>query len=167
MNWLRANKEWVFSGVGVTTVVLLVGFLYPRAAPVPAAPAAAPASPKAPSQAVAYTNPTPEGIIKQLDSLPSFQQKGAAEAYRGLKVFWPATFSSVFEEPSAQVPRKWSAILYPDKYHSIPVVCTGVDVEANPRLKIASRDEAVDVRGTIESVSERGVWLKDATLEFR
>jgi hypothetical protein len=112
---------------------------------------------------VAFTKPTPDEIESQLDALPSFQQKGAAEAYSGLKVFWPATFSALEEDPSE--PHKWVIILRYDK--RIAIVWRGVDVEANPRLKLVREGEFVEVHGTIQGVSPRGIWMKDVSIDFK
>ena len=114
------------------------------------------------AESVIFTKPPPGEIRNQIDALPSFQQKGAADAYRGLKVFWPATFEAV---EKASESNQWLVILHDDKDNTI--VCNGIDVETDPRLKLARRGDVVNVHGTIQSVLEIAVVLKDVSIDFK
>lgn len=155
----------MFSGVGVTIFLLAGGFLYRSCGTRDISTSSAVHGPDSTAPPVAFTKPTPDEIKSQLDALPSFQQKGAAEAYSGLKVFWPATFSSLVEDSSE--PHKWLVILYYDKQYDNAIACRGVDVEANPRLKLARKGEVAEVHGTIQSVSSGDIWLKDVSIDFK
>ncbi len=80
-------------------------------------------------------------------------------------MFWPATFEDVVKP----VPNKWIVILrYYDDNHNL-IVCSGIDVETDPRLKIARKGDVVNVHGTILGVSDIGhdVWLQDVSIDFK
>jgi hypothetical protein len=125
MNWLWANKEWVFSGAGVAILGLFYGlFFRPRPAgnsgqvsadrnssvlgsPVASGSnisqivnivTAAPSSSPPPTKAYPE-KPGPDEIHAQLESLPVFQRKAAKESYVGLKVRWPVTLVDLKELP--------------------------------------------------------------------
>jgi hypothetical protein len=159
--WIWLNKEWIFSGVGVSIVLLTAGFVYrilDRGKTKSSAPSASAAIQDR------FTRPTPADIYKQINSLPPFQQNSAGDIYKGVEVCWHALFRSV--SPSGD---SWTVILDSADSkiprHAGSFLCEGVEIEKNPRLKIAYKDERLIVSGTIAKV-DPVIHLRDATIEF-
>jgi hypothetical protein len=178
LNWLSQNKQWLFSGVGVSIFLLIGGFVLhafrrPSALPAAPAPPAFPPMPRPPAATLlppvtgSYSKPTPREIKGQIEALPPFQQKAAEEAYKGLKVRWPARFSSISEG----LAKKWTVFLTYDgdssEFGSRVIFCDNVDIDAFPKLKFAHAGTRVDVSGSIKSIEGLGIVLGDVTIEFK
>jgi hypothetical protein len=162
INWIWHNKEWIFSGVGVAIVFLVLRFAHRLSA----RRKTPPPQPPSPSSTLPdkFTRPTPAEIHRQIKALPPFQQNSGGDLYKGLKVCWTAAFRDIS-------PIGKGCYVYLDNldrevpHYSGSIICKDVSLDANPRLKIAQVGEQVIVRGTIDGV-ETGVYLKDATIEF-
>jgi hypothetical protein len=185
LDWIWQNRQWLFSGAGISVLAALfwiakrVRARRPPAHPAPGTlPQKLQLAPVAPPRR--FTKPTPQEIKEQILSVPPFQQRSATRAYEGLKVCWLAEFSSVQEDPyelrraegpvrrgkKAEVP--WLVTLFhrqENKYGGEIVSCYGISLSAYPQLKFAHAKTPVVVSGTIRSVSI-GVDLIDVTLEF-
>jgi hypothetical protein len=192
LNWLWHNKEWLFSGIGVSFVAAVAGLVYRATHRRNAALSAASASSfPAPTR---FTKPTPREMMAHIGALPPFQRDIAAEAYKGLKVCWQARFLSVekdwigneglpsskeigrktgartkHESPTPEIPAEWIVVLKhydpTARYGSTLIFCHGIRLEVYPQLKFLHADEPVVVSGTVESVKS-SVTLAAITLEF-
>jgi hypothetical protein len=155
------NKEWMFSGVGIPIVLFVGGLLYRifdrRKAEPPILSLHSDAQDR-------FTRPTPAEIHRQIGLLTPFQQKSADGSYRGIRVRWAALFRDVTPQG-----KTWTVFLehvdprFPG--YSGSVFCDGLEIESNPRLKIARENERLIVCGTIDRV-DRCVHLKNVSLEF-
>ncbi len=171
LSWLSQNKEWLFSGIGVS-VCLLIGGLFLRVfrRPTSVTPSPTPTS-SAPRNDGYSDKPTPTEIREQIEALPPFQQGAAITAYRGLKVRWPAIFKGIHRDrPSEKTEKKWMLVLEYDNgksYGGATIFCQNFDVEQYPRLKFAHAGSRVYVRGTILSASAYLIfYLDDVSIEF-
>lgn len=195
MNWFWANKEWLFSGIGVA----LLGGLYAyfsgakrggghstvvsadRQSSVTGSPAAtgsnisqiinigvAGSADHSPSIAPHHENPTPPEIHAQLNSLPLFQREQARDSYRGLGVRWPVTLLSVdrLSEYDQRQTGENYRVLMMFADRGDPIGAE-VDIERFPRLKISHRGTPFQISGTISSISDLGVIrLQDVEIVF-
>jgi len=182
LKWIWQNKEWLFSGVGVSFILAFAGLAY-RAIHRRKIPAALAASPVRSAEPTRFTKPTPREIKTQIAALPPFQARAASEAYKGLKVRWQTQFLYVDEDRDSnggghkngrkrgkkQKTTEWLvALRYDDpseRYASEVIFCHGVNLEAHPQLKFLHAHAAIVVSGTIKSVGS-GVQLIDVGLEF-
>lgn len=194
MNWLLANKAWIFSGVGVAVLGFFVRKFFQHAtgdsAAISASRSSVVASPVASgsniSQTVNFTTvhsaptptppvrsdysekPTPADIFIHLNSLPAFQQNKVKDSYVGLKVCWLVRFATLAEL------EEWRRKLYKtDPTHLILVrystfiVATTVDIERFPRLKIIHDGTPLRISGTVSEVRVDGrINLDDVDIKF-
>lgn len=181
LNWLGTNKQWLFSGVGVTVFLLIGGivrwFVTRKKAAVISPPPSVSTSSSQPSPPLAgLTIPTPDQMMKQVNSLPPFQQKAAWDAYKGLEVRWQAIFNDIHEDPrtypqakNKKATKKWVVYLkHYDPvavYSSFGIDCYGISLEAYPQLKIMHNDEVVIVSGTVTHAGYTTV-LQNVKFEF-
>jgi len=186
MNWLWANKEWVFSGIGVVFLGLLVRILLrPRAvgqsgivsadrnSSVLGSPVASGSNisqtvsivlngtrSTPPQTKIPYAaKPTPKEIRAQLNALPLFQKKGATESYVGLNVRWPVTLeylSEIGEWRRKEFKIDFTHTLEANFEDYEGVVRTEVNIERFPRLKISHKGSPMEISGTVSNVSEGG-----------
>ena len=187
MNWIWENKTWLFSGLGVALVLGILRYIFKPSShgttnqsstirdvansslmgsPIAtgsnitqnvtiAGPSGAQASPEFHSALSANE------IIKQIKSLPPYQQWQAGKNYEGLKVSWPTSLLSV--KPDGHV-----HMLYGDGLPRTASIIAGVNISENSRLKISHEDTKLQVTGTIESIEAYGaIYLRDATITFR
>jgi len=119
MGWIWQNKEWLFSGAGISGLAVLLwvarilrarkATVYGLPAPpstLQVAPALQPPTsmqaqlPHAPRPLGRFTTPTPHDIKEQIRSVPPYQRRNAARAYEGLRVCWLTEFSGVQQDPN-------------------------------------------------------------------
>lgn len=192
MDWILANKEWVFSGVGVAIVGSFIALFFRRrtagsthnvstvkARSMIGSPVATGsnisqnvsitlATPQS-AQFVEYSpRPAPREIFSQLSSLPVFQQADAAEAYKGIKVRWSAEFWTMEDIRLCfgyePIGDTTHFVLLNAEKRS-ELIRVPVNIERIPRLKVTHRGTKMEVRGTIQEV-KASILLKDATLSF-
>jgi hypothetical protein len=140
MNWLLANKTWLFSGLGVAILGFVLRKLFQSGkghsvdvsmnqSSVVGSPVASGSnisqtvnfttvnSPTTPQTSIrkGYSEkPTPTEIEAQLDSLPAYQRNAAKESYSGLKVSWLLRLGSLHEQGAA-----YRAVLGTDTTHTL------------------------------------------------
>jgi hypothetical protein len=146
LDWIWQNKQWLFSGVGVSVIALLFWVFNRVARRVPPSvisgvPSMAPPlhlTPRAPSIAAPppalegpvsdaplnrFTKPTPHEINEQIRAVPPFQQRDAKRAYEGLKVCWLTEFSGV-QQDAYELGRRDSARKRGKKTTEVPWLVT-------------------------------------------
>jgi hypothetical protein len=186
MNWLWSNKEWVFSGIGVVFLGLLIRIFFgPRAAghssivsadrnsSVLGSPVASGSNISqtvsivlsggggAPPQTkIPYAaTPSPKEIRAQLNALPLFQRKAATQSYLGLNVRWPVTLeylSEIGEWHRKEFKTDFTHTLEVNFENYEGLVRTEVNIERFPRLKISHKGSRMQISGTVSNVSEGG-----------
>jgi hypothetical protein len=118
--WLSANKEWMFSGLGVTVlagVVAIFKLLGSRKQPaqpatvvfrvenpvqfpptvVQNASPTVPVTPPAPVSAERITTITQRDISDAIDAAPPLQRDAVAERFKGVKIEWDTSLRSGYE----------------------------------------------------------------------
>jgi hypothetical protein len=136
--------------------------------PLPAVNAAPPAKAQ-------FSNPTPEDMTKQVESLPPFQRDTGWAAYKDLEVCWQAVFHGIGEDEPAnesnpKAKKKWVVDLkhYDSniRYAAGIICCPGVDIEEYPQFKSMQKNELLIVRGKVEAAKAYWVLLFPAAFEF-
>jgi len=191
LKWIADNYTWIFSGVGVTALLLLFGlFRWKKRTPQNAHPSlavsvadgqllASPIAGRDVIQTVHITNPiqsdgsttsefkatpTAKEIYAQVDAVPVYQRSAARESYTGLKVRWPAKFQTLQETKDPNVVRIF--VRCGNEYLNSPLVAGELDIRRYPRLKIIYPGEPVVIAGTINNVGEIGIYIDLDQLEF-
>jgi hypothetical protein len=196
MNWLLANKTWIFSGIGVAVLGFIVRKFFLRSkgdsAAISPNRSSVIGSPVASGSNISQTvnvttvhstptanspvnrdyskKPTPSDIRAHLDSLPAFQRNTVRTSYHGLKVCWRVRFTSLTE-----LGKHHQKLYKTDHTHLIlfryefmsQVIATQVNIERFPRVKITHDGTLLRLSGTISEVTVDGrVDLVDVNLEF-
>lgn len=119
MHWLANNYEWVFSGIGVTAIGVLVTLFLRRSKQQPSTTAvavsgstmigsptaigsnivqavqvASVASDKGPTPEY-REKPAPDEIIERISKMPLYEQPACSKSYVGVKVRWLAMLRSI------------------------------------------------------------------------
>lgn len=142
LNWIWQNRQWLFSGAGLSAILIGGGWIYQRFLKtgnliLPAnalVGTGATSSSKVPGQFDQKLTPTE--IRKRISNLPPYQQKRAAQDYEGINVSWSLEFVSIEEVWE----RGWRATFQytePGINGWQLVACDNVKIDANPKLKIA------------------------------
>jgi len=180
IDWLVTNKEWVFSGIGVTFIAALAalarffGKRYQRGTAevvirIEHASDASRQPDLSASAAIAVERISPITLNEfqsAIESAPPLQREVVAQRYVGQRIEWDTELSNVRQEKEfvmlqlrAQKPR---SAPYP---YPVFVWCY-VKLEDYRELAILPEGAHIRVNGTIEKVSSTSVGLKDARLTF-
>lgn len=164
LDWLLNNKEWLFSGLGVTALLALFlagryvlgrgrrdgGLVEPE-----------PAKPSMPFDAADYArHPLPADITADVGGVPPFQVAAKEQSYVDLKVQWRTTLSSAEESENDTV-----RLTLLDRGSYPWIYCT-VKIGEYPEIKIATKGTEIWVAGTIEQVSGNTITLGSPNLRI-
>jgi hypothetical protein len=111
-----------------------------------------------------HSTPSANEIIKQIKSLPPYQQWQARKNYEGLKVSWPTSLLSAKPDDNETC---GVHMYYGDGPLVAASIIANVNISENPRLKISHEDTKLQVTGTIEKIDASLIYLRDATITFR
>lgn len=171
IDFIIENKEWLFSGIGVsilTAVFLLLRSLVLRRKNRLSYPINQEARQSPDSQTTSQekdtigysTHPTPKEIANEISKLAPFQQTAAENNYIGLKVRWDVSLSLVHLRDNNQVQLSCEFKGY-SRY---------VEVETNledyPEIKIVKRGQIITVYGVIKGIHPSGPQVEAHKLEF-
>ena len=172
LKWIADNKQWLFSGIGVTALVGIghLGWrLVRKMREVPRTPAATTPSASA-SGTRTPTLPSGNDIAITVDKAPPYQWEQTGRNYVGLQVSWPIIFWGI-------VPLKDGTCIvnfaYGDKTWGAKIGVR-VKIDDYPRLKTAPRPNSEDTRsivhgwieGKITRVSTGGMDITPTKIEF-
>jgi hypothetical protein len=170
--WLRENKEWLFSGVGVVLLTSLAStliILMRRRRPSPVSEPETVSTPLEAAQAPVATPPsvvsadslTPDQIISAIKKAPLMQQPDVARHYRGLKVHWQGSLADVSSVEGGRV-ELWV------RYHYGPflvhLVSFEVDTKDYPGLGLLKEGHTLTFEGRIAKIVSETIHLSDARL---
>ncbi len=119
MHWLASNYEWMFSGIGVTAIGVLVTLFLRRPKQPPSTTAVAVSGSTMIGSLVAIDSnivqtvqaasvasdtgptpeyrekPTPDEIIERISKMPLYEQPACSNSYVGVKVRWLAILKTI------------------------------------------------------------------------
>jgi hypothetical protein len=164
IKWIAENKEWLFSGVGIT---VFFGILYlirraTRRSQPPVEPALTPASrppapfssPPEPKKLVELDIPK---IIKEIESLPPFQRDDARKHYVGVRFRFTGTLFSAKAQDEGTIRICLESL---SETH-LPLVFGRVPVQDNPQLKIVHEGARVTIEGDLAELDSHSAGLEN------
>lgn len=163
IDYLWNNKEWLFSGIGVSALVALIWIgrkiLGSRRQPrSQTSGAPQPVSSEGEQSDLALS---PMEIVKEIKSRPSYQQENAANHYVGLKVRWKLNVISVRRQDEKENTVRLFCNVN-DNYPWITVY--DVSLTKHPELKILRDGTKLWVSGAIASVQGHDIELRNADI---
>jgi hypothetical protein len=177
VQYLKENKQWIFSGVGIFVISTVAWFAYTflsspsdqnnANAALISTTTATPAQPptrrfedNAPPLSKKIT-PSPLQIFDAIRNAPPLQQDELAKNYLGLKVDWTLKFQSArkLDDDSVHI-----SLLYADEI--FPLIQCDVSLSKYRELNIMNRGADIRVVGTIDRVRYSTIYLKDTTLFY-
>lgn len=107
---------------------------------------------------------SPEDILKQLESVPPFQQKEVSKNYSGIKVVWNVLFRSAYVEKTGDDGNNVRLILSPNNGYLRPLINCHVNINEYPELKVSKKNTKITIAGEILEVSTLLIDLKNVKL---
>jgi hypothetical protein len=177
--WLLRNKEWIFSGIGISCITGLIALIRRWRSTMKGPPATEGYRQQSPStqEEAASRKPRrvaslPSGneIAIAVDSAPPFQRKQIGNSYVGLEVSWPITF---FRLIVLSKQRCAVTLCYGDETWGAKITVR-VNIRDYPRLKAAVEPSISDkskhlygwIEGTIVSIDFGGMEIQPTKLDF-
>jgi hypothetical protein len=144
IEWVLKNKEWVFSGLGITVLgILFFGFrfLWKKLLLIN----------KPPFDKSKYKpKPLPVQIRNNIDSCPPYQRKAKIESYLGLSVQWRTTLQHIDDRAEGVV-----GLMMLDRGNYPWIYCT-VNTKEYPELKVAGKGTRMWVAGVLDGIDTAG-----------
>lgn len=160
MNWLLENKEWIFSGIGLTVFVgisVLIKAVFTKKNSHIDSPEKKTAiqvhhntetqTDNSQKQPV-ISDLTPKAIVKAVTSVPPLQRKDIAKHYQGIRVRWSGSVASIDE---VGVGHNAIIVLNSDKFYSRDILFV-VNPSDHKGLSLVDIGQRITVEGDIESV---------------
>ena len=151
-----ANKEWLFSGVGVVFIIAIIHFfrsrgllhrLFVRLSRSPICPI------------------SPKEIYDSASTVPDLKKWEVLKNYVGLRVIWLTTLASSTSESENAKSVNLQLNFHSGSITVLPINCS-VRLAHYPELVTAKEGKLVLVIGRIHSIDEKGIGLKYAQLIF-
>ncbi len=177
IDWLLTNKEWVFSGAGITVLVGLVAFFRllgkkqkPEIPPVVVRIEHVLLGGSQPGLSTStmvainrITLITPEDIKTSIETAPLLQSKAVANRYKGLRVEWETELIGAEEDKGMvrlHLRVSCKKMLFPF------FVWCDVKLADYPELSVLPKGACVKANGRIENATSDSVKLYDVCLTF-
>jgi hypothetical protein len=142
-DYILRNKEWIFSGLGVSVlaaIIFLVRWTFSRQT----------------AARLRSTRPLPAKIIRDIQKRPPLQRSEASQHYAGLRVRWKVAFSSSHSKSDGSV-----RLMLLDRGH-YPWIYADVSVDDYPEIKTFAEGTKLWVSGSIQSCDGNTITLSDA-----
>ncbi len=169
-DWIWDNKEWLFSGVGLSISALVFFWLKNRIkrqkTQEPSLNGAtlqdiidAPPQPKQELD-ISATSLSPGEIIKEVESAPLLQQPDIRKQYEGIKVSWKGKLSY-----ADKIKKDIRLMILVTEKNDNTAIFFDVNPKQYPCLGLLREGHEILVEGRIEGVSSH-IRLKAANLKF-
>jgi len=176
VDWVINNKEWIFSGIGISVPVALitvVRYLRQRKSQGSLSiesrfPVTVPQEGQvsAPIAIERISPVTPNELQVSIESATPLQKNAVAERYIGQRIEWDTELRSAEQEGSL-VRLLLSAVKGTDSQYPYPVfVWCSVKLDEYPELAILLEKTHIRINGIITKVSSRTLSLDNARLTF-
>jgi hypothetical protein len=183
MQWLWANKEWLFSGLGIALIGVIYRFWFHQPhGRVSIGNSSMVGSPVASGANISQTvhigdvirndtdtikvdtydeQPTPDQIKTYLESLPIYQRADAAKAYCRFKVSWPVKLFALDQLVESERRNSDTTCTHEMTVgYGNSTITALVDIEKYPRLKISHQGTLLRISGVIERVGQSGTLIR-------
>jgi hypothetical protein len=173
IDWLLKNKEWLFSGLGVSVLLgapSILRFLR-RRKPIEGTTVVVRVENTSevkisPSRTVAVEriSPlTPEEVQKSIEDAPPLQRDAVARRYIGLKVEWDTEFAGADEREGVV---RLYLVTHKTRIGTPIFVWCNVKLDDYRELSIIRENANIRISGTIETAKAGSISLSDARLTF-
>ena len=171
IDFIIENKEWLFSGIGVTAltvIFLLIRHVFQSKKAHQSKPTKQKIDEKEQvdttdhkDNSIGYSmHPTPKEVADEINSTPLFQQKDAEKNYIGIKVRWDVSLSLVHSGSNNNVELTCEFKGY-SRFVNIKT-----NLEKYPKIKILKRGQKITVYGEIIKIDASGPVVDEHKLEF-
>ena len=160
-NYIAKNKEWIFSGIGVSATAAVIYLLRSYLNRKSQESHSSKAIEATQELSTTYRRrPYPAEIIKQIDNLPILQRDVVAEQYIGLRVEWETTLESAHSTSGNKV-----HLMLLDRGSYPWIYCDG-DLSKHSEMKIANKGHKLWVQGQIAAIKGNGITLTDPIIRL-
>lgn len=180
INYIRTNKQWIFSGIGVLIISLVISsavyllrtgsqsYLSSKSSTGLKSETSSGANPSSPTM----SEPNPIQIMQDIDKLPTLQRSDAARNYEGIKVDWELEFHNALKDEYWSKKKNEDLV---DLSLKVPgdglfprVECAYVKLSQYKELRIMTEGRRIRVTGNIAKIDPNGgtIYLKDYNLIY-
>lgn len=152
INWILENKEWLFSGIAVTTLVaiffLVRKFMFgskTTASQVDYSLNQIPVSPPQTSVLTKLVELDLLKISKEIESLPPYQLKDARKHYIGLRFRYTGRLLSAEKHDKGKIRFMLESLNLAGR----PLIFGTVSEDKNPQIKIAHKGTRITIEGDL------------------
>ena len=167
IDWIVRNKDWLFSGIGVTVVTalffLIRALLTRHNRPVPSlteSKVVIPVAMEAQGPFIYHEKPSPTDIKEDIRSQPLLMQQQYMKSYIGYRVIWKLQLTNAWEGTKGRV------TLYLEPENSYPDITTTVDIAAYPELLRKKKGAVALISGRIVKIETLHIELDCERLTF-
>ncbi len=176
VDWVINNKEWIFSGIGISVPVALitvVRYLRQRKSQGSLSiesrfPVIVPQERQvsAPIAIERISPVTPNELQVSIESAPPLQKNAVAERYIGQRIEWNTELCGA-EQKGSLIRLLLSAVKGSDSKYPYPVyVWCNVKLDEYRELTVLPEKAHICINGTLTKVSSTSVSLDNASLTF-
>jgi len=169
IDYILKNKEWIFSGIGVSTIALLfIIFKYFIHHKTPLTNKDKPKGTNVQSDSVIQSGDIPQNqvyrIIKEIEEMPPLQLDSIRKHYIGLNVDWLTEYYSAYKAENGLI--KVYLTLITESFRPINVNCE-VNFSEYKQFSIVKRGTKIKIIGEISKFEDYSFWIKNAKLFFQ
>ena len=144
IDWILNNKEWLFSGLGITLLGLLyLAFLFLGDRLV--------FTIKPPFDTSIYkTKPYPSKIRREIHKCPPYQREAKLKSYLGLPLQWKTELEAIHDQSEGVI-----RLMMLDR-GNYPWVYCSANISEYPELKVIKKGTRMWVAGKLEGIDTAG-----------
>ncbi|MDZ7641682.1 MAG: hypothetical protein U5J62_06650 [Desulfurivibrio sp.] len=138
------NKEWLFSGIGVTVLgilYILLRFLGDRFVLIIKPPF---------DTSIYKTKPYPSKIRREISKCPPFQREAKRSSYLGIHFQWRTRLEAIHGQPEGTI-----QLMMLDR-GNYPWVYCSVNISEFPELKVAKKGTRLWIAGKLKGIDAAG-----------
>jgi hypothetical protein len=152
IDWILANKDWLFSGLGLSLLAFLFYLIRRLSEKLRSAPPPF-------DQAQFRTRPLPDEISRRVEVAPPLHQANRSSEFTGLRVQWRTTLSASQPTHDGKI---LLMLLDRGKY---PWIRLEIDAQHYPDLQLARKGTTIWVAGTIAGYHSNTFTISEPQLK--
>lgn len=174
LEWLEANYQWLFSGAGVTLIVLVGGFLFRKARE--PANGSTMLDGKSLQAVIDQPSPTvveragkpgettlrPREILKTIGSTPLLQVQDVQKQFEGLRVTWPCRLFAAKKNSDGTI----RLHLHHENESVPPLIVLSIDPKKYPGIGLLHKGHKLTVTALINDIDGPFFELSDCDLSY-
>jgi cytochrome c-type biogenesis protein CcmE len=150
-HWLIANKEWLFSGIGVAVLLAVTTWVTSRRRKAGVGTSSAMVAATGPERADILSTLTPDEVCAAADdsTLTTFQRSVRHDKYSGQRVRWTGGVQDVVADKTSREITLWFHPFTSDGSRA-GFVCANLDRKVADALLVIRKGDTVTVEGTVQ-----------------